>query len=72
MHLASKEGLAGAVARLLSHGADAALTGEVRMPLDLAGNDEVKAAFAEHAERIAITEDNKNWLLLVCARHMHA
>ena len=38
------------------------------MPLDLAGNDEVKAAFAEHVERSDITEDNKNWLLLVCAR----
>ena len=34
-------------------------------PLDLAGNDEVKTAFAENT---VITGDNKNTLLLACAR----
>ena len=39
-----------------------------KTPLELAlngDNDEVKAAFAEHT---IITDDNKNELLLVCAR----
>ena len=34
-------------------------------PLELASTDEVKAVFAEHA---VITDDNKNALLLDCAR----
>ena len=37
-------------------------------PLELASTDEVKAAFAEHAEHAVITDDNKNALLLDCAR----
>ena len=44
------------------------LTQSGKMALDLAKNDEVKAAFAEHAEHAAITDDNKNALLLLCAR----
>ena len=32
-----------------------------------AGNDEVKAAFVEHAEHSDITDDNKDTLLLLCA-----
>ena len=36
--------------------------------LELASNDEVKAAFVEHAEHSDITDDNKNELLLLCAR----
>jgi len=39
-----------------------------RTPLWLAGNDEVKAAFVEHREHGVITDDNKNMLLLDCAR----
>ena len=31
-------------------------------------NDEVTAAFAEHAEHCDITDDNKDTLLLLCAR----
>ena len=37
-------------------------------PLELASTDEVKAAFVEHAEHAVITDDNKNALLLECAR----
>ena len=44
------------------------LTQRGKMALDLAENDEVKAAFAEHAEHAAITDDNKNALLRLCAR----
>ena len=33
-----------------------------------AGNDKVKAAFVEHAEHSDITDDNKDTLLLLCAR----
>ena len=44
------------------------LTQSGKMALDLAKNDEVKAAFAEHAEHAAITDDNKNALLRLCAR----
>ena len=36
-------------------------------PLDFA-IDEVKAAFAEHFAQVDITDENKNALLLVCAR----
>ena len=36
-----------------------------KTPLDYAKNDEVKTAFAEHT---IITDDNKNELLLACAR----
>ena len=31
-------------------------------------DDEVKAAFVEHAEHSDITDDNKDTLLLLCAR----
>ena len=31
-------------------------------------NDKVKAAFVEHAEYTVITDDNKDTLLLLCAR----
>ena len=36
-----------------------------KTPLDYAKNDEVKTAFVEHT---IITDDNKNELLLACAR----
>ena len=66
LHGASEEGLTGTVAKLLALGADAALTdANGKSPLELARNDETMAAFAEH---IVITDDNKNMLLLVCAR----
>ena len=39
-----------------------------RTALELASNDEVKAAFVEHAEHSDITDDNKDTLLLLCAR----
>ena len=73
LYLASEKGLAGTVAKLLALGADAMLTYHdryddiFRTPLNLAGNDEVKAAFVEHAEHSDITDDNKNALLLLCA-----
>ena len=52
LHLASAKGLAGTVAKLLSFGADAALADQDgTTPVDLSGNDEVKAAFVEHARR---------------------
>eukprot|EP00802_Teleaulax_amphioxeia_P027485 Tamp_28841.p3 GENE.Tamp_28841~~Tamp_28841.p3 ORF type:complete len:113 (+),score=27.87 Tamp_28841:256-594(+) len=52
LHVASVMGLADTVARLLSLGADAALTDENgKTPLDFAGKDEVKAVFAEHAAK---------------------
>ena len=38
------------------------------MAVEHAGNDKVKAAFVEHAEHSDITDDNKNGLLLLCAR----
>ena len=41
------------------------LTQRGKTPLELACTDEVKAAFAEHT---VITDDNKNALLLDCAR----
>jgi len=75
LHWASAMGLPGTVAKLLSLGADATLTDENgKTPLELAGNNsdgqrinerEVKAAFAEHT---IITDDNKNMLLVDCAR----
>ena len=69
LHEASHEGLTDTVAKLLSLGADATLTDSSdefgQTPVDLAGSDEVKAAFAEHT---VITDDNKNALLLACAR----
>ena len=37
------------------------------MAVEHAGNDEVKAAFVEHAEHSDITDDNKDALLLLCA-----
>ena len=37
-------------------------------PLEDASTDEVKAAFVEHREHAVITDDNKNALLLDCAR----
>jgi len=53
LHQASAMGLAGTVAKLLSLGADGTLTDENgKTPLELAGNDEVKAVFAEHAAYI--------------------
>jgi len=65
LHRASEKGLAGMVAKLLSLGADAALADKNgKTPLELAGNDEVKAAFAELT---VITDDNKDALLLACA-----
>ena len=36
-----------------------------KTPLECADNDEVKTAFAEHT---TITDDNKNELLIACAR----
>ena len=50
LHVASRNGLEGIVAQLLSLGADAALTNKRgKTPLELAGSDRVKAAFAEHS-----------------------
>ena len=69
LHVASAKGLAGTVAKLLSLGADAELTDKNgQTPLQLARENEVKAAFVEHAEHSDITDDNKNMLLLECAR----
>ena len=66
LHVASEKRLAGTVAKLLSLGADAALADKAgKTPLELADNDQVKAAFAENT---IITDDNKNALLLSCAR----
>jgi ankyrin repeat protein len=49
LHVASDKGLAGTVAKLLSHGADAALADEHgKTALDYAKADEVKAALREH------------------------
>ena len=69
LHLASEQGLASTVAKLLALGADATLTEERygKWALELAGNDEVTAAFVEHAEHSDITDDNKDTLLLLCA-----
>ena len=36
--------------------------------IELASNDKVKAAFAEHVEHCDITDDNKDTLLLLFAR----
>ena len=44
------------------------LSQDGKTPLELARTDEVKAAFVEHAEHAVITDDNKNALLLECAR----
>ena len=44
------------------------LTQRGKTPLELASTDEVKAVFAEFVEHTAITDDNKNALLLDCAR----
>ena len=44
------------------------LTQRGETPLKLARTDEVKAVFAEHVEHAVITDDNKNALLLDCAR----
>ena len=44
------------------------LTQRGETPLELASTDKVKAVFAELVERTVITEDNKNALLLDCAR----
>ena len=44
------------------------LTQHGKTPLELASTDEVKAAFAELVEHKVITDDNKNALLLDCAR----
>ena len=44
------------------------LTQRGKTPLELASTDEVKAAFVEHREHAVITDDNKNALLLDCAR----
>ena len=38
-----------------------------RTALEHASNDEVTAAFVEHAEHSDITDDNKDALLLLCA-----
>ena len=49
LHLASEQGLAGTVAKLLALGADAALTDSGgKTPLDYAKADDVKAALREH------------------------
>ena len=39
-----------------------------RTALELASNADVKTAFVEHAEHSDITDDNKDTLLLLCAR----
>ena len=44
------------------------LSQDGQSPFELASTDEVKAAFVEHAEHAVITDDNKNALLLDCAR----
>ena len=44
------------------------LSQDGQTPFELASTDEVKAAFVEHAEHAVITDDNKNALLLDCAR----
>ena len=51
-----------------SHVLTSRLSQHGNRPVEVAGNDAVKAAFAEHAERGDITDDNKNTLLLECAR----
>ena len=66
LHLASVKGLAGTVAQLLALGADATLKDkEGKTAVEHAGNDKVKAAFVEHT---GITDENKDTLLLACAR----
>jgi len=69
LHWASEKGLASTVAKLLALGADPTLSeGEnSEWAHELAGNDEVTAAFVEHAEHSDITDDNKDTLLLLCA-----
>ena len=119
--MASAKGLAGTVALLLLHGANAALKNRVRScpcvktcsiyaslcvyqctymythtciymnmyicihklyvdmltsllsqndktPPELSDKEEVKTVFAEHFEKVDITNENQNWLLLICAR----
>ena len=52
LHLASTKGMEGTVAKFLLHGANVTLTDKWgKTPPDLAGNDKVKAAFAEHAAK---------------------
>ena len=54
LHVASTHGLASTVAKLLDLGADPLLKDKHRRtPVDLAANEEVKTAFAEHCEQQA-------------------
>ena len=51
-----------------SHMLTSLLTQNGKTPLECTENDEVETAFAEHFAQVNITDDNKNELLLVCAR----
>ena len=51
-----------------SHTLTSLLSQRGKTPLECTENEEVKTAFAEHFAQVNITDDNKNELLLVCAR----
>ena len=69
LHWASANELASTVAKLLSLGADATLKDEDgRMSVDVPTSEDVKAAFVEHCEHFEITDQNKNALMMLCAR----
>jgi ankyrin repeat protein len=69
LHYASSNGLESTVVKLLSLGADATLKDLYkRDPIDLAANEDVKAAFAKHFAQVNITDQNKNELLLIFSR----
>ena len=55
--------------KLLDLGADSLREDQQgRTAVDLAANKEVKTAFAEHCEQVDITDENKDELMLLCAR----
>ena len=39
-----------------------------KTPPELSDKEEVKTVFAQHFEKVVITNENQNWLLLICAR----
>ena len=69
LHWASANGLVSTVAKLMSLGADATLKDQNNQtPVDLAQTEDVKAAFVEHYAQVEITDQNKNALMMLCAR----
>jgi hypothetical protein len=69
LHVASANGRVRAVAKLLELGANALRKDQQgRTAVDLAANEEAKAAFAEFCEEVEITDGYKDALLLLCAR----